>query len=70
MLGTDSPAESPLMTMGAATVGGTALLTLAGTGSEKLASWLPVEAAVLVSADPRCEDAFELPSGAVRGLQG
>ena len=63
MLRTGSPAKSSLMTMGAATVGETALLTLAGAGSEELASWLPVEAAVMVSADPGCEDAFELPSG-------
>ena len=65
MLRTGSPAKSSLMTMGAATVGGTALLTLAGAGSEELASWHHVEAAVWVSADPRCEVAFELPSGVV-----
>ena len=65
MLRTGSPARSSLMTMGGATVRGTALMTLAGAGSKKVASWLPVEAAVLVSADPRCEDAFELPSGVV-----
>ena len=56
------------MAMGAATAGRTALLTLAGAGSEQLASWVPVEPAVVGSADPRCEDAFDLPSGMVSGF--
>ena len=68
MLSTGSAANSKLTNMGASAAGGPALLTLAGAGWEELASWLPVEPAVLGPADSSREDAFGLSSEVVSGF--